>query len=660
MGRQETRIEEADVSAEAMGSALSIDESIEAKYDAFLQNFAFIEFTPDGTIVDANQAFLSTVGYSLEEIRGKHHRIFCDSSYGASREYKDFWYRLSQGRASTDEFPRIKKDGSIIWIKASYMPVRNHSGKVISVVKLAQDITSQKLQSADYQGQLAAIGKSQAVIEFNLDGSILTANENFCACVGYSRDEIVGKHHRLFCEPSLAMSQEYSDFWAKLNRGEFIAGEFKRVGKGGKEIWIHASYNPILDMNGRPFKVVKYASDITAQKLRNADFEGQIAAISKSQAVIEFSLDGTIINANDNFCSCVGYSLAEIRGKHHRIFCDPSYANSPEYRSFWEKLNRGEFDSGEYRRIGKGGKEIWIQASYNPICDMNGKPVKVVKYASDLTAQKSQTLRVVAQLSEASTGLSASSSQLDAISSEMVATAQQSSSQAESASALATQMTANVETTAAGAEEMESSVREIARNAGEAASIATQAVKVANETKLTVEGLGRSSKEIGQVLKVITSIAEQTNLLALNATIEAARAGEAGKGFAVVANEVKELAKETASATEDISAKIDAIQANTQQVFQAIDQMGQVINRVNDISGSIASAVEEQSATTSEMSRSMSEAAKATNEISGMIASVLQAAKGTREGAQETARTSAELNGYAVSLSELVRELNSK
>ena len=252
------------------------------------------------------------------------------------------------------------------------------------------------LRMANLEGQIAAINKSQAVIEFELDGTVQTANDNFLKTLGYTLDEVRGKHHRMFCEPAYVSTAEYKQFWDKLGRGEYESKEYKRIGKGNKEVWIQASYNPIFDHQGRPFKVVKYATDVTSQKLQTADFQGQLAAISKSQAVIEFGLDGIIQTANDNFLKTLGYTLEEIRGKHHRIFCDSTYTGSQEYRTFWEKLNRGEFDSGEYKRIGKGGKEVWIQASYNPIFDLNGKPSKVVKYASDISAQKMKDAQLAA------------------------------------------------------------------------------------------------------------------------------------------------------------------------------------------------------------------------------------------------------------------------
>jgi len=264
----------------------------------------------------------------------------------------------------------------------------SHMGKGKTTVKAVKG----KLNAKDLAAQVDAISRVQAVIEFNLDGTIITANDNFLNCLGYTLEEIQGKHHRMFADPAYANGPEYAAFWAKLNRGEFDAGVYRRLGKGGKEIWINASYNPILDEKGKPYKVVKFATDVTAERNRNAEFEGKLNAVSKAQAIIEFSLDGTILTANDNFLNCLGYTLGEIKGKHHRMFADPTYAASPEYTAFWQKLNRGEFDAGVYRRLGKGGKEVWIQASYNPILNAAGKPYKVVKFASDVTEEKKKAL----------------------------------------------------------------------------------------------------------------------------------------------------------------------------------------------------------------------------------------------------------------------------
>jgi len=236
--------------------------------------------------------------------------------------------------------------------------------------------------------ELDSILRSEAVIEFDLDGKILTANTLFLSVMGYSLEEIVGRHHSLFVDPAYSSSYEYREFWASLNRGEFRTEEFKRLAKGGREIWLAASYKPVLDKNGKPVRVVKIARDISVAKQQNAEYQGQLAAIGKSQATIEFNLDGTVRTANENFLSTLGYSLDEIKGKHHSMFVDTAFANSVAYRAFWDALREGKFQSGEFKRVGKAGKEIWIQASYNPILDASGRPFKVVKFAGDITQQK--------------------------------------------------------------------------------------------------------------------------------------------------------------------------------------------------------------------------------------------------------------------------------
>jgi methyl-accepting chemotaxis protein len=249
---------------------------------------------------------------------------------------------------------------------------------------------SPKASQAELLGQIAALNRSQAVIELDLDGVILDANENYLKMLGYTLEEVRGKQHRIFVEPSQRDSAEYRTFWEKLAHGEFQAGRQKRVAKDGHVVWMRASYNPIMDAKGKPFKVIAFAADITETIRKAYDYEGQLRAVHKAQAVIEFALDGTILTANENFLRAVGYSLEEIKGKHHSLFVDPAYRGSSEYRSFWEKLGRGEYDAGEYKRIGKDGRELWLQATYNPILDMDDKPFKVVKYATDITAQKHQ------------------------------------------------------------------------------------------------------------------------------------------------------------------------------------------------------------------------------------------------------------------------------
>lgn len=349
---------------------------------------AVIHFGLDGTILDANQVFLDTMGYAIEEVAGHHHRMFVDHAQAASPEYMDFWKNLAQGHHDSGEFRRLGKDGRPVWLRATYSPVLDAHGHPFKVVKYAIDVTAEKLQQADYEGQIAAIHKSQCVVTFDLDGTIIDANENFLTAVGYRLEEIEGRHHRMFVDPSYAHGLEYDIFWSDLKQGRHRSGEFRRVGKGGNELWLQATYNPVFDQEGKPFKVVKYATAITREKLRQADHQGQIAAMHKSQSVISFGLDGTILDANDNFLALTGYRLSEVRGQHHSMFVSSAERDSEDYMQFWRKLAAGEHQSGEFKRLCKDGAEVWLQASYNPIFDMNGRPFKVVKNAVDVTVDK--------------------------------------------------------------------------------------------------------------------------------------------------------------------------------------------------------------------------------------------------------------------------------
>lgn len=527
---------------------------------------AIIEFATDGTILTANQNFLSVMGYRLDDIQGRHHSIFVDPAERDTSEYRSFWERLRRGESQSAQFRRLANDGREIWIQASYNPLRDREGRVYRVVKFASDITREKLLGIDQSGQVTAINRSNAVIAFKLDGTVVDANENFLTAMGYRLDEIKGQHHRMFVDPVDRESAEYRNFWERLRGGSYEAGEFKRIAKGGREVWIQASYNPILDPAGRPVKVVKFAVDVTAQKLKAADYASQIAAIGKSQAVIEFNLDGTVITANENFLSAMGYRLDEIHGKRHAMFVEPEFANSAEYADFWSRLNRGEFQSGEYKRIGKGGREVWIQASYNPILDLNGKPAKVVKFASDVTAQvlarkKSEHVRSM------------------------------------------------MESVAAGAEELNASVKEIAQSmvrSRDTADTAVRRVAAANET---TQKLGAAAEAMGGIVTLIQSITDQINLLALNATIESARAGEAGKGFAVVAQEVKNLAGQAKGATEQITKEIGGVRTVSAEVADELEGINQAIHQVQEYVASTSAAVEEQSAVAGEMSAQMQRAA---------------------------------------------------
>lgn len=464
---------------------------------------------------------------------------------------------------------------------------------------------------------LAALDRSQAVIEFDLEGAIIHANANFLSAMGYTLAEIKGKHHSMFVEPGYRDSSEYRQFWEALRRGEFQAAEFKRIGKNGKDIWIEASYNPLIGKNGKPFAVVKYATEVSKRKSEYADLLGKVAAISRSQAVIEFNLDGSIITANENFLNTLGYTLDEIRGKHHSMFVEPSYRESAEYRQFWEALRLGQFQAAQYKRIGKGGKEVWIEASYNPVLDLNGRVSKVVKFATNLTKRKEQNLALADSFE---TGVKSLVNTVAESTDEMRMTAQSLASAAEQAK----QQSSTVST---ASEELASSVNEISRQIAESTRVISVAVAEAKKSEEMVGDLVAASQKIGDVTQLITDIASQTNLLALNATIEAARAGEAGKGFAVVASEVKSLATQTAKATEEIEQQIKGIQESSQTTANAIRQIGEIISQVNEISTSISSAVEEQSAATKEVASNITGVNTASESTSASSVSVLNGAE---------------------------------
>ncbi len=437
------------------------------------------------------------------------------------------------------------------------------------------------------RAELKSLSRSQAVIRFTPDGIILDANHNFLVTLGYTLNEIKGQHHRMFCDPVYTCTHGYKEFWNKLKNGTFFTAQFQRFCKDKKEIWIEASYNPIIDNSGKVIQVVKYATDITEQKMMNADYEGQIDAIGKSQAVIHFELDGTIITANKNFLSVVGYRLEEIQGKHHSMFADPQYARSKEYQEFWHKLNNGEYQVAEYKRFGKGGKEIWINASYNPIMDMRGNPFKVVKYATDITAQtkaKIQSQKLTHSLQDDSSSV------------------------------------------AAAIEEMTASIEEISHNMITSnASLNDITIKARHSDELMIS-LKSTAKSMEVVVDFIRDIAEQVNLLALNATIEAARAGDAGKSFAVVAAEVKKLASQVGKATNDIAEKIVSLQKISTLAAESSGDISKTTSAVNIAVNTVTLAIKEQNIVTREIADSMVKTSQNVDNLNQCIINITRSA----------------------------------
>ncbi|KAF7764760.1 methyl-accepting chemotaxis protein [Pseudoalteromonas citrea] len=647
----------------------------EGQLDAISKSLAVIEFNLDGTILTANENFLKVMGYTLDEIKGQHHSLFAEPHYAASAEYQTFWAKLNTGEFSSGEYKRLAKGQREVWIHASYNPIFDVNGNPFKVVKYASDITEQKQQSTNYEGQLQAISKSQAIIEFNMDGTILTANENFLKVMGYTLDEIKGQHHQLFADAHYANSHAYKEFWQKLQQGKFHSGEYQRLGKGDKDVWIQATYNPILDPSGKPVKVVKFATDITEQKRQSANFEGQLSAINKSQAVIEFDMDGTILKANDNFLNTMGYRLDEIQGKHHSLFAEPNYAASNEYSMFWQKLKLGQFDSGEYKRVGKGGKEVWIQATYNPILDTNGQPFKVVKYATDIT-QRKLAIRCIKEaiislseghlshnidddlgiefniLKEAMNGLTRSLNsmvhEITNTSNNVYQGSQSIATDSEELSKRIERQAASLEETASTMEELTATVKQNAKSAEDVSVHADQAMSKAAQGQETVSNavdamsdIEGCSNRISDIIGVINEIAFQTNLLALNASVEAARAGEAGRGFAVVASEVRNLAQRSASAAKEIKHLIEdsssAVAKGSELVATSgkrFAELTQVVQEVNSMIMDITRAGQEQSEGVAAVSSTVAQLDNLTQKNMQLVEQSTQAGQLMRQQAQ--------------------------
>lgn len=607
---------------------------------------AIIEFELDGTITKANENFLKISGYSLSEIQGQQHKIFCEESYFNSPEYKKFWSDLNAGIVLTGEFRRIGKNAKEIWMIASYNPIVNDEGKVYKVVKFATDITASK---AELKARTDIMNLTSIVSESDLKGDILSINDKFMEISKYSKDELIGKPHNTTRHPDMP-KEVFKELWSTIGHGKLFRGVIKNRAKDGTPYYVDAVIAPILGDNGKPKKYLGVRYDITAAEIERQNMRGVFEAINASFGYIEFDTDGNVIQANDIFLGLTGYSIGDLKGRHHRTFCDAATANSSEYSRFWPDLKSGKNQSGVFKRVTKSGKILWLQAVYAAVKDETGRVFKVVKIATDVTEQQN----MIISIQETAATLSSASTELTATATQMAATASKTSQESRVAAGAAEEVAAGVQTVATNMEEMVASIKEIARSTSESSQMSKLTLAKAQESNTTIVKLGTSSQEIGDVIKVISSIAQQTNLLALNATIEAARAGEAGKGFAVVANEVKELAKQTAKATNDITNKIGAIQGDTKNAIEAIGGISSAVEKLNSIAGVIAAAVEEQTATTNEISRVVVESKKGVESIANTIKTVSGAAEESTVASGQTLTASKDLALLAERLNALV------
>ena len=538
-------------------NSMNMNNENNAKLAAVSQASCVIEYNPDGYLLSVNDLCCQTLGYSAEQLIGKSIESIMFAEDINDAKFEENMRALSKGNSVVTECRRRSRSGAEIWLNVIMSPVMALDHKVEKIIVIGTDVTAQRSIRSEAESKINAINRSNAVIEFTPDGYITAANQNFLDVMGYQSVEVIGEHHRKFVGHEYAESMEYKLFWDSLNKGEYKSAEFKRIGRGGKEIWLRATYNPIFDDRHHVVKVIKFATDITEEKMKQSEYVAKMDALDLAQAVIEFDLEGNILSANRNFLAAMGYTLREIQGHHHSMFCTSDYIQSPDYRDFWLTLGEGKILSGRFHRIGKFNRDVWIQATYNPVRDLNGCVIKIVKYAYDVTKQVMLEQQIL-------------------------------------------QKTNNITDTV---KELIESINLVANNSEKAAKSADQSADAAQsgfdalaKSMSAIKSIQASSVKVTEIIRVIGEIANQTNLLAFNAAIEAARAGEHGVGFSVVATEVRKLAEKSAQAAKEINELIressSSVQEGAEVSKAAANSFEGIMTLLNDTVKSVNHIVE--------------------------------------------------------------------
>lgn len=664
-----------DVTAERRRAIDDIDNA--GKLAAIDKSQGSIEFAMDGKVITANQIFLDVLGYTMQEAVDQYHSGFVSPEFAKSQEYKEFWAKLNRGEYISGRFQRVGKNGKNIWLDASYNPIIDAKGKPYKVVKYAREISQQVLLEQEAKTlSLVANETDNSVLITDAKGLIEYTNPGFTRLTGYTLDEVKGKKPGDILQGKLTDPETVKRIRANIEGQKPFYDEILNYTKKGDAYWISLAINPVFNKEGKIDKFISIQTNINESKIKQIEFNMRLDAISRSSAVIEFTPKGEVINANDNFCNIVGYRLDELKNQHHSTLVNAAHKTSPEYKLFWEKLCRGEFDAGQYQRVGKGGKEIWLQASYNPIYDQEGNVVKIVKFATDITEQHkvAKALEIAVAESqnviegakagdltsrvslEGKTGAIASlcdgvNALLDKMTEVLLSVREAGETINTAAGEISTgnndlssrteEQASSLEETASSMEELASTVKQNAENAKQANQLAAAASGVAvkggtvvGNVVTTMSAINESAHKIEDIITVIDGIAFQTNILALNAAVEAARAGEQGRGFAVVAGEVRNLAQRSASAAKEIKELITDSVSKTAEGTKLVQDAGSTmqeivdsVQRVTDIMGEISAASSEQSAGIDQVNTAITSMDEVTQQNAALVEEAAAAAE---------------------------------